>query len=100
MLAIPLPILAIEIGWMVAEVGRQPWIVYGLMKTSAGVSPGVSGTDVAISLIGIIVLYAILFFLWLYSLWKEISRGPEPAPGEAGPGASRQSATTASAGGH
>ncbi len=111
-LAIPLPILAIEVGWMVAEVGRQPWIVYGLMKTSAGVSPGVSGTDVAISIIGIVLLYALLFFLWLYSLWKEISRGPEAAPGEAGagatgapggpgaPGGSGTSATTASAGGH
>jgi cytochrome d ubiquinol oxidase subunit I len=79
-LAVPLPLLAIEIGWMVAEVGRQPWIVQGLMKTTAGVSPGVSSTDVAISIIGIVLLYALLFGLWLYSLGKEIRRGPEPAP--------------------
>ena len=94
-LAIPLPILAIELGWMVAEVGRQPWIVQGLMKTTAGVSPGVSSTDVAVSLVGIVLMYALLFSLWLYSLGKEIARGPEPAPGAAGADAS-----TASAGGH
>jgi cytochrome d ubiquinol oxidase subunit I len=79
-LAIPLPLLAIEIGWMVAEVGRQPWIVQGLMKTTAGVSPGVSSSDVAISIIGIVLLYTLLFGLWLYSLWKEIGRGPQAAP--------------------
>jgi cytochrome d ubiquinol oxidase subunit I len=79
-LSIPLPLLAIEIGWMVAEVGRQPWIVQGLMKTTAGVSPGVSSTDVAISIIGIVLLYTLLFGLWLYSLWKEIGRGPQAAP--------------------
>jgi len=94
-LAIPLPILAIELGWMVAEVGRQPWIVQGLMKTTAGVSPGVSSTDVAVSLVGILLMYTLLFSLWLYSLGKEIARGPEPAPGAAGAVDS-----TASAGGH
>ena len=94
-LAIPLPILAIELGWMVAEVGRQPWIVQGLMKTTAGVSPGVSSTDVAVSLVGILLMYTLLFSLWLYSLGKEIARGPEPAPVVAGAVAS-----TASAGGH
>jgi cytochrome d ubiquinol oxidase subunit I len=94
-LSIPLPLLAIEIGWMVAEVGRQPWIVQGLMKTSAGVSPGVSSTDVAISLVGILLLYTLLFSLWLYSLGKEIARGPEPAPVVAG-----AAATAASEGGH
>jgi cytochrome d ubiquinol oxidase subunit I len=92
-LAIPLPILAIELGWMVAEVGRQPWIVQGLMKTTAGASPGVSSTDVAVSLVGIVLMYALLFSLWLYSLVREIARGPEPAPGAAG------AASTASAGG-
>ena len=93
-LAIPLPILAIELGWMVAEVGRQPWIVQGLMKTTAGVSPGVSSTDVAVSLVGIVLMYALLFSLWLYSLVREIARGPEPAPDAAG------ATTTARAGGH
>lgn len=79
-LAIPVPILAVEIGWMTAEVGRQPWIVYGLMMTSKGVSLGVSSTDVILSLGAILVVYTLLFFLWIYSLRKEIIRGPAPAP--------------------
>jgi cytochrome d ubiquinol oxidase subunit I len=81
-LAVPLPIAAVEIGWMVAEVGRQPWIVYGLMMTTAGVSPGVTAGDVLISLGAILVVYALLFFLWLYSLRKEIIRGPGSAPAQ------------------
>jgi cytochrome bd ubiquinol oxidase subunit I len=96
-LAVPLPLLAIEIGWMVAEVGRQPWIVQGLMLTSQGVSPGVSSTDVLISIVGIILLYALLFGLWLYSLAKEIRRGPEPAPDEAGTGTTGAASTASSA---
>jgi cytochrome d ubiquinol oxidase subunit I len=66
---------------MTAEVGRQPWIVQGLMMTSKGVSPGVSATDVGISLMAILLVYALLFFLWIYALTKEIGRGPEAAPG-------------------
>lgn len=85
-LAIPLPILAVEIGWMTAEVGRQPWLVQGLLKTANGGSPGVSATDVWISLIGIVVLYTFLFLLWIYALSKEIGRGPELAPAIAGAG--------------
>jgi cytochrome d ubiquinol oxidase subunit I len=81
-LAIPLPIIAVELGWMTAEVGRQPWIVQGLMMTSKGVSPGVSATDVGISLLAILLVYALLFFLWIYALTKEIGRGPEAAPGK------------------
>ncbi len=98
-LAIPLPLLAIEIGWMVAEVGRQPWIVQGLMKTSAGVSPGVSSTDVAASLIGILLMYTLLFGLWLYSLAKEIRRGPEQDPSVVAAAASSVVAAVKSAGG-
>jgi cytochrome d ubiquinol oxidase subunit I len=78
--AIPLPILAVEFGWMTAEVGRQPWIVYNLMRTVDGTSPGVSAGDVAVSIAAIVVLYAFLLFLWLYAIRKEIATGPEPAP--------------------
>ena len=79
--AIPAPIIATEFGWMTAEVGRQPWIVQGLMMVSAGTSPSVSATDVTISLVGILLLYSLLFFLWIYGLTREIRRGPELAPG-------------------
>jgi cytochrome d ubiquinol oxidase subunit I len=77
-LAIPLPILAVEFGWMTAEVGRQPWIVYNLMRTVEGTSPAVSATDVALSIGAIVVLYVLLLFLWLYAIRKEIITGPDP----------------------
>jgi len=83
-LAIPLPIAAVELGWMTAEVGRQPWIVQGLLKTSQGTSPGVTAGDVAVSLVAILLLYGLLFALWIYSLTKEIRRGPETGPAETG----------------
>ena len=76
-LAMPAPILAVEVGWMTAEVGRQPWIVQGLMMVSAGTSPSVTATDVSISLVAIVLLYALLFLLWIYGLTREIRRGPE-----------------------
>ena len=85
-LAVPLPILAVEIGWMTAEVGRQPWLVQGLLRTSQGGSPGVTATDVAISLVGIILLYSFLFFIWGYAMYREIGHGPELAPATGTPG--------------
>jgi cytochrome d ubiquinol oxidase subunit I len=97
-LAIPLPIIAVELGWMTAEVGRQPWIVQGLMMTSKGVSPGVSATDVGISLLAILLVYALLFFLWIYALTKEIGRGPEAAPGVVADLAARVAAALPNAG--
>jgi cytochrome d ubiquinol oxidase subunit I len=51
------------------------------MMVSAGTSPSVSATDVTISLVGILLLYSLLFFLWIYGLTREIRRGPELAPG-------------------
>jgi cytochrome d ubiquinol oxidase subunit I len=82
--SIPLPIAAVELGWMTAEVGRQPWIVQGLLKTSEGTSPAVTAGDIVISLVGILLLYGLLFALWLYSLTKEIRRGPEPDGADTG----------------
>ncbi len=84
-LAIPAPIIATELGWMTAEVGRQPWIVQGLLMVSAGTSPAVSSTDVTISLFAVLGIYALLFFLWIYGLVREIRRGPELAAGTQGP---------------
>jgi cytochrome d ubiquinol oxidase subunit I len=84
-LAIPAPIVATELGWMTAEVGRQPWIVQGLMMVSAGTSPSVSATDVSISIVAVLLLYALLFFLWIYGLTREIRRGPEQGAAAASP---------------
>ncbi|MBN2384226.1 cytochrome ubiquinol oxidase subunit I [bacterium] len=57
--SLPLPYLAIELGWIVAEVGRQPWIVYGLMKTSAAASP-LASPHVLLTLIGFVIVYGFL----------------------------------------
>ena len=79
--AIPLPYLALELGWTVAEVGRQPWIVYGLMKTSQAVSP-ISSGQVGVSLVVFILLYGFLGLVDFYLLAKYARKGPEPAPAE------------------
>ena len=83
--AIPLPYIAIEAGWTLAEVGRQPWIVYGLMKTSDAVSP-IAVSQVATSLIGFVVVYTILGISAFYMMFKYARRGPEPAPAKAAKG--------------
>ena len=74
--AIPLPYIAIEMGWMVAEVGRQPWIVYGLMKTADAVSP-IAGSQVLVTLIGFVILYSILGIVDFLLLARIARKGPE-----------------------
>ena len=76
-LAIPLPYIAIEAGWVLAEVGRQPWIVYGLMKTSDAASPIVT-SQVAFSLVVLTLLYAFLGAVDIYLLAKFARKGPKP----------------------
>jgi cytochrome d ubiquinol oxidase subunit I len=78
--AIPVPLIAIQLGWAAAEIGRQPWIVYDLMMTSKATSTVVSSTDILISLGLLVAAYAVLAVLWLYTLRQEIAHGPEPAP--------------------
>jgi cytochrome d ubiquinol oxidase subunit I len=75
--AIPLPYLAQQMGWIVAELGRQPWIVYGVLKTSAGVSPSVTATQVLLSLIGFTILYGVLGAIDIYLLVKYAKKGPD-----------------------
>jgi cytochrome d ubiquinol oxidase subunit I len=76
--AIPLPYIAIEAGWVVAEVGRQPWIVNGLMKTADAVSPIVT-SQVAFSLVALTLLYALLGAVDIYLLFKFAKKGPAEA---------------------
>ncbi len=83
--AIPLPYVALEAGWIVTEVGRQPWIVYGLMKTSTAVSP-IAASQVAISLAAFIVVYGLLGGVAFYLITQQVRRGPEPATAAAVPG--------------
>jgi cytochrome d ubiquinol oxidase subunit I len=72
----PMPLLAIAVGWMFTEMGRQPWIVFGLMKTADGVSPGVSASDVLISLIVFTALYGVLAVVEFKLLMKAVAAGP------------------------
>jgi len=76
LLSIPLPYIACELGWMVTEVGRQPWIVYGLMKTSDAVSP-IATSQVLTTLIAFIVLYGLLGVTGFYLIAKNALKGPE-----------------------
>ncbi|MHB9073974.1 MAG: cytochrome ubiquinol oxidase subunit I [Desulfobaccales bacterium] len=77
--AIPLPYIALEAGWMVAEVGRQPWIVYGLMRTSDAVSP-IAASQVWVSLVAFILVYSLLGAVAFYLIAKFAKQGPTPAP--------------------
>ncbi len=78
--AIVLPHLAIQLGWATAEVGRQPWIVYDVMRTTDGVSPVVGAVDVGFSLLLFGSVYTLLFALWVYLMAKEVRHGPAPSP--------------------
>jgi cytochrome d ubiquinol oxidase subunit I len=99
-LAVPIPHLAIQLGWFTAEVGRQPWIVYGVMRTEAGVSTAVSATDLVISIGLFSLVYAALFVLWIYLLRAEIRHGPDPAEAGQGPEAPTPLARPVALGGH
>ncbi len=80
MLCAPLPFIANTAGWMTAELGRQPWLIYGLMRTASGVSPRVGAGNVWFTLIGFMGMYGVLAILWLFLVWREIEIGPEPRP--------------------
>ena len=74
-LAVPLPYIANTAGWMTAEVGRQPWLVYGLMRTAAGTSQRVSAGNGLFSLLGFMGLYALLSIAFVLIMTKEIAKG-------------------------
>ena len=74
--AVLLPQAANQLGWFTAEVGRQPWIVYGLMRTAAGVSPSVTAGHVIASLVLFTLIYLALFVLFIYLLDQKIRHGP------------------------
>ena len=76
LLLMPFPYIANEAGWVTAEVGRQPWIVYGLMKTQAGTSPNVVTGETIFTLIGFAGMYFLLGLLFVMLTLREISIGP------------------------
>jgi cytochrome d ubiquinol oxidase subunit I len=76
MLMFPLPYIANTAGWMTAEIGRQPWLVYGLMRTEAGYSKMVSAGNGWFTFLGFAGMYTLLSFLFWFLVWREIAHGP------------------------
>ncbi|MBK9292251.1 MAG: cytochrome ubiquinol oxidase subunit I [Bacteroidetes bacterium] len=82
--AVVLPQLANQFGWFAAEMGRQPWVVYKLLRTSDAFSPTVTAQNVLFSLILFTLVYALLFVLFIYLLDKKIKAGPYDERNEEG----------------
>ena len=80
--SIPAPYIAGQFGWIVAEVGRQPWVVYGVLKTSDAVSKSISTVQVLGSLLGFALLYGALGMIGMYLVVKYARKGPDRAAPE------------------
>jgi cytochrome bd ubiquinol oxidase subunit I len=93
MLSFPLPYIANTAGWMTAEIGRQPWIIYGLMRTSEGYSKSVSAGNSLFTLLGFMGMYTILSILFIVLVYRILQQGPHP--GEIGAAQQRPSLTLA-----
>jgi cytochrome d ubiquinol oxidase subunit I len=78
MLMFPLPYVANTAGWMTAEMGRQPWLVYGLMRTEEGFSKMVSAGNGWFTFLGFLGMYTVLGILFLFLVRREIEHGPNP----------------------
>jgi cytochrome d ubiquinol oxidase subunit I len=85
MLMFPLPYIANTAGWMTAEMGRQPWLVYGLMRTEEGFSKMVSAGNGWFTFLGFAGMYTLLSFLFLFLISREIEHGPDSPPVPAQP---------------
>jgi cytochrome d ubiquinol oxidase subunit I len=81
MLAFPFPYIANTAGWMTTELGRQPWLVYGILRTADGASPLVHAGTALFTLIGFCGLYFVLGVLFLYLIGREVAHGPTDLDG-------------------
>ncbi|MGH6974020.1 MAG: cytochrome ubiquinol oxidase subunit I, partial [Stellaceae bacterium] len=81
-LASPAGFVAVIAGWTTTEVGRQPWTVYGLLRTADSVSPTLTGTDVLLSLAGYVLVYLLIYPVGLTMMARVVRRGPAEAPEE------------------
>ena len=77
MLSLPFPYIANTAGWMTNEVGRQPWVIYSLMRTGAGVSSQVSSGNVWFTLLGFMGMYTVLGILFLFLVYRVVEEGPK-----------------------
>jgi len=83
MLCLPFPYIANTAGWMTAEIGRQPWLVYNIMRTTEGYSKNVHAGNALFTLLGFMGLYTVLAILFLYLMHREILHGPGGALSDA-----------------
>jgi cytochrome bd ubiquinol oxidase subunit I len=77
LMSFPLPYIATTTGWMCAEIGRQPWIVYGLIRTSAGSSPHIGAGTSLFTLLGFLGMYSMLSILFVVLVYHIIHEGPQ-----------------------
>jgi cytochrome bd ubiquinol oxidase subunit I len=80
LLSFPLPYIANTAGWMTAEIGRQPWLVYGLIRTDQGYSKYVSAGNGLFTLLGFMGMYSMLSILFIVLVYRIIASGPEKSP--------------------
>jgi cytochrome d ubiquinol oxidase subunit I len=85
-LSFPLPFIATLTGWFTAEVGRQPWTVYGLLRTAEALTPSLTVRMATISLLVFVVVYALIFFSGTFYIYRMLRTGPVerlagPVPG-------------------
>lgn len=80
LLSWPLPYIATTAGWMTAEIGRQPWLVYGLIRTSQGASAHVGAGNSLFTLLGFLGLYSVVSLLWIILLYNHVQSGPLAPP--------------------
>jgi cytochrome bd ubiquinol oxidase subunit I len=86
MLCVPFPYIATTAGWLTTELGRQPWLVYGLLRTADGVSPLVHSGNALFTLLGFLGLYLLLGLLFLFLFVETVKEGPAPVDGHPAPG--------------
>ncbi|MGC9457215.1 MAG: cytochrome ubiquinol oxidase subunit I [Halothiobacillaceae bacterium] len=79
--SIPLPFIAVLAGWFVTEIGRQPWVVYGMMNHAEALTPSLTGPMALVSLLGYLAVYALVFVTGLFTLKRVIQAGPEAGGG-------------------
>jgi cytochrome d ubiquinol oxidase subunit I len=83
LLSLPFPYIANTAGWMTAEMGRQPWLIYGLLRTADGYSKNVSAGNGWFTLLGFLGMYTVLGLLFIFLVRREIERGPATEPAQA-----------------
>jgi cytochrome d ubiquinol oxidase subunit I len=84
-LSFPAGFIAVLCGWFTAEVGRQPWVVYGLLRTKDAITPSLTGSQVLFSLIGYVAVYAVIYAFGFTYIYRLLRAGPAAEPASSGP---------------